>query len=122
MARLAAGRGGDYGRAMKLLSRIIGYALLIAGLAGGPTLAQVSQGYPPEALRQRLEGTTTFRALIDADGRAKECQIVQSSGHEILDTATCTKVIDHGRFEPARDERGRKTRGWYQSTLKWQLD
>ena len=81
--------------------------LLFALMASpGSALAAASDGYPPEALRLGLEGVTNFRAMIGTDGRAKQCEIIASSGHEILDVATCTKVIDHGRFEPARDEKG----------------
>lgn len=89
---------------------------------GTPAVAQPSDGYPPEAYRQRLEGTTNFRALIGTDGRAKQCEVTRSSGHTILDNATCTKVIDHGRFDPARDQKGRKTKGWYDGSISWKLD
>ncbi len=96
--------------------------LTVLAASPGPALAKVSDGYPPEALRMGLEGVTAFRALIGTDGRAKQCEITQSSGHEVLDTATCTKVIDHGRFEPGRDDRGRKTQAWYSGRLTWQID
>lgn len=78
--------------------------------------------YPPEAVKNGWEGIVTFRALIGTDGRAKNCEIIQSSGYAILDDAACRKVIDTARFESARDERGRAIEDYYQSRFVWELD
>jgi TonB family protein len=124
LSRLRAPRARSIFAPMSAIRPNFVHPLLAAALAfvAFSPAAHADDGYPREALEQGLEGVTAFRALIAADGRAKQCEITQSSGHEILDTATCEKVIDHGRFEAARDERGRKTQGWYDGRLNWSID
>ena len=95
-------------------------AALVIGNVGVPAMAQADD-YPPEARRLGLEGRVVFRATIGVDGRAKSCEIVQSSGHDILDDATCVKVIDTARFDPARDANGRAVEEVLQSTFVWEL-
>lgn len=95
-------------------------AALAIGCGGVPALAQADD-YPPEARRLGLEGRVVFRATIGVDGRAKSCEIVQSSGHDILDDATCVKVIDTARFDPARDANGRAVEEDLQSNFVWEL-
>jgi len=63
--------------------------------------------YPREAIVDRIEGDLTTRYYIDARGRMERCAIVVSSGHEVLDAATCRIAIARFRFRPARDASGR---------------
>ena len=96
---------------------------LAAVMAATPALAQrANDDYPAEAQRNGWEGKVVFRALIGTDGRAKTCEVVESSGHVVLDDATCVKVIDTARFEPARDDRGALVQGYYQTGFVWELD
>ena len=95
-------------------------AALVIGNVGVPAMAQADD-YPPEARRLGLEGRVVFRATIGVDGRAKNCEIVQSSGHDILDDATCIKVIDTARFDPARDANGRPVEATFQNAFVWEL-
>lgn len=97
------------------------YFALAASLAT-PAAAQRNADYPAEARRNGWEGKVVFRALIGVDGRAKTCEIVQSSGHAVLDDATCVKVIDTARFEPARDDKGAAVEGYYQTGFSWELE
>ena len=92
-------------------------------MAVTPAIAQrVDDDYPPEARRNGWEGKVVFRALIDVDGRAKSCEIVESSGYPVLDDATCIKVIDSARFEPATDDKGMAVEGYYQTGFTWELE
>ena len=43
--------------------------------------------WPKEAIRKELTGTVTMKFLIDVDGRVLQKEIVESSGHEMLDSA-----------------------------------
>ena len=96
---------------------------LAAVLTATPASAQRAiDDYPAEARRNGWEGKVVFRALIGVDGRAKTCEIVQSSGYAVLDDATCHKVIDSARFEPATDEKGKAVEGYYQTGFTWELE
>jgi protein TonB len=50
-------------------------------------LAQIARykQYPPDALRERIQGTVWVRFLVDRDGRLLRAWIDQSSGQSILD-------------------------------------
>ena len=63
--------------------------------------------YPPEALRNREEGTVRFEVQVRADGRAGACRVTVSSGSSALDDSTCAIMMERGRFTPARDAEGR---------------
>jgi len=56
--------------------------------------------YPLEALRQRFEGTVLLRVHVAANGRVAEVEILDSSGHPILDAAA-VRAIRSWRFAPA---------------------
>ncbi len=98
--------------------------MLALSLMSAPAMAQRDRDseYPAEARRLGLEGRVVFRALIGTDGRAKSCEIVQSSGHMILDDATCVKVIDTARFEAARDANGAAVEAYFQGPFVWELE
>jgi protein TonB len=92
--------------------RMIWAALAIAVLlAAAPALAQqpvtpkivegtqVQPAYPDSARRLGIEGTTTLRALVFADGHVGEVGLVQSAGHPDLDQAAAD-AVRRWRFEP----------------------
>ena len=59
--------------------------------------------YPAEAQRNGEEGTVQARLDIDGSGRVARCTVIRSSGHELLDSATCSILRRRARFEPTRD-------------------
>ncbi|WP_373490623.1 energy transducer TonB [Parasphingorhabdus sp.] len=62
-------------------------------------------------------GNVMVRFTVGTDGRARGCQIRQSSGHPVLDATTCRLIEARFRFEPARDTSGRpvaRPYGWLQ--------
>ncbi len=82
----------------------------------------VSQAdYPASALRNREQGSTTFRVTIGVNGRVTACTIIASSGSSALDSATCGLMQRRLRLEPARDPSGRAVEDHYESTLHWRL-
>lgn len=62
--------------------------------------------YPPEAVRNRWEGTVVADLTISVEGVPTACRIVKSSGHKVLDDATCDLIIRRARFVPAKDSGG----------------
>ncbi len=77
--------------------------------------------YPATALRYKLTGTTAFRLTIDATGKPKRCDIVESSGYDILDNTTCRRLMSYARFLPALDRAGTAVEGTFTSGVRWAL-
>lgn len=79
------------------------------------------ESYPPEARAASQEGRTHFSLDIDAAGRITGCNILESSGSDLLDSTTCSQLILNGRFKPAMDRSGKPMRGTWKSAMRWQL-
>lgn len=80
-----------------------------------------ADAYPAQARAAGQEGRTAFALDIDALGRITQCRVLQSSGSDLLDSATCTQAIINGRFRPARDAAGKPVARAWQSSMRWQL-
>lgn len=79
----------------------------------------VQQNYPPEAARLMLEGSVRVRAIVDPQGWVTECLVIQSSGHDLLDTAACDGMRRFAVFNPALDADGRPTVGTYATIITY---
>lgn len=77
--------------------------------------------YPVEALRNNWQGRVTIRWTIDESGRARDCVIVESSGHAVLDEASCRLVVARARYFPALDRDGRPVPSTDQRRIIWRL-
>jgi len=66
--------------------------------------------YPPEALRNGWQGDVRADLTISPAGRVTTCTIAQSSGHKVLDDATCDRLLQIP-FTPARDDSGKPIEG-----------
>ncbi len=77
--------------------------------------------YPRNALRERREGAVSFRLAVGNDGRVAGCTIIQSSGHQDLDDATCAGLTKRARFTPVRDIYGRVLSTSYESRVNWKV-
>jgi len=79
-----------------------------SGGAGGGSAASPAYGsnpeppYPMAARRLGLEGTVVLRVVVATDGRPASVVVLQSSGHEVLDTSALETVRTRWRFVPAR--------------------
>jgi protein TonB len=62
---------------------------------------QVRPSYPSSARRLGIQGMTTLRIYVTADGRVTEVVIQGSAGHPDLDSAAA-EAVKRWRFEPAR--------------------
>lgn len=77
--------------------------------------------YPSAALREEISGVTRFRAIVGPDGRVSDCEVIQTSGSDILDAATCRLIVRRARFNPALDEGGNPTSGYYTTNVRWMI-
>lgn len=68
--------------------------------------AEIQRGYPAEALRNGEEGIVTMRIEVGADGRVQNCEVTRTSESEALDEAACRGMVEHARYDPARDAQG----------------
>ena len=112
-------------------------ALLLAGTATMPLAAKEPSGalaptpignpgdwltpndYPPAALFHEMAGVTAFRLTVDAQGHPTGCAITASSQFDVLDRATCERLLKNASFTPARDAGGRVAAGEYSSRVRW---
>lgn len=103
-------------------------AFVLAAAMQLPTATAIDPGswfspnnYPPEALKKGIQGSVTFDANVDANGKATACRVTISSGSDMLDQATCNLVLSQGRFIPAAGADGRPVAGHYSNRAVWML-
>lgn len=92
-----------------------------AAPSNSPSSWATSNDYPARALREGLEGVAAFRVIIGTDGKVRSCEITASSGHALLDQATCNNISRRARFKAAKDESGAKVMGSYSSSIRWKI-
>jgi periplasmic protein TonB len=56
--------------------------------------------YPNEALRKNIEGKLKLQVILLADGTIRELNVINSSGHQVLDDAAINIVRRAGHFAP----------------------
>jgi TonB family protein len=88
---------------------------------GNPGTWVTSDDYPMEAMRQEIEGSTSFRLDINGDGIPTNCTTTSSSGSALLDDTACAKVMERARFNPAKDASGRLVGDVYSTRVNWRL-
>jgi protein TonB len=79
-----------------------------------------SNDFPFEALKDEVGGKVEYEVSVDASGNPADCRIQATSGHAVLDQATCSLIIRRARFEPAKDANGRPVPGTYKGKVTWQ--
>jgi protein TonB len=77
---------------------------------------------PRPVWKAQARGNVVARFTVGVDGRARDCQIRQSSGHPALDAITCRLIEARFRFEPARNERDRAVASPYGWEQEWWRD
>ena len=77
--------------------------------------------YPTVALKNLWEGTVGFTVTVGTDGRAKNCVVTQSSGHDVLDQAACGVFVRRARFKPAEDGDGTPLESQYSSKIVYKI-
>jgi protein TonB len=75
--------------------------------------------YSPSDIRSERQGTARFTLGIGIDGKVTSCTILQSTGFDSLDAATCKFVSRRARFEAALDDSGAPIAGSYMGSIRW---
>ncbi len=77
--------------------------------------------YPRAGITRQLEGTARYRLIVGSNGRVDACEITASTGHQVLDAATCRLIERNARFDAAKDETGRTVVGTFTGQVTWQI-
>lgn len=80
-----------------------------------------SEDYPVSALKLRMEGRVVTRSTVSVDGTLRDCAIIESSGHDLLDEVTCKLLLKRARFSPALDRAGQPIESSYVYRVVWGL-
>ena len=75
--------------------------------------------YPPQAIRQRHEGTVTLMILVGVDGSPKDIKVEKSSGYRELDRAAMD-AAKKWRFNPMI-RNGQKVEGYARVPVTFNL-
>ncbi|MFA6115574.1 MAG: energy transducer TonB [Sphingomonas sp.] len=89
--------------------------------AENPGMWFTNDAYPTDAIRAGAEGRVLARLAIDPSGSPTACTILTSSRSTSLDATTCSILMTHATFTPARDRNGAATVGDYTVPVRWVL-
>ncbi len=86
----------------------------------GEALAIEGVDYPPASYLAKEEGKVGYQMAIDAQGKATDCSVTQSSGFARLDDATCSILMARNpEFSPAVSPDGEPIAGTFQGSADW---
>ncbi|WP_158298769.1 energy transducer TonB [Sphingomonas psychrotolerans] len=77
--------------------------------------------YPRKAEALGLQGAARFRLEVDARGCVSDCEIVLSTGFDVLDKATCDLMRKNARFKPATNADGAPIPATFETQFTWAL-
>ena len=97
------------------------YGSQIARPIGNPSIWITQADYPTRAMREKREGTVTFKIIVLADGRPGACSIANSSGHPDLDAVTCMIIMRRARFEQVDDGAQTIINRNYSGRIRWKV-
>ena len=90
-------------------------------LTDSPAAFFGSDAYPADAIRAGEQGRTVALLHVDATGSLAGCDIASSSGSVSLDSTTCSILMRHATFNPARDANGVAVPGDFLLPVRWIL-
>lgn len=88
---------------------------------GNPQNWLSTDDYPSSAMRDGVQGVTSFRLEVGTDGKPTNCTVTGSSGSALLDDTTCRLVMRRAKFQPAKDTEGNPIASGYSSRTRWQI-
>lgn len=97
------------------------FAPVAASPRGNPGGWISTDDYRTSWINRGFEGVAGFTLSLDVSGRVTDCAITRSTGHTVLDTATCDLLKKRARFEPARGTSGEPVAGRFSSTVRWTI-
>ncbi len=78
------------------------------------------EDYPKAAMFSDAAGVTALMLTIGTNGRPTGCQIMDSSGHPVLDVTACTLVRQRARFAPGTLN-GKPVESRWRSRIVWKM-
>lgn len=75
--------------------------------------------YPAMAVRLNQQGTTTIKFTVNTDGSVTDAQVVNSSGHDALDSAAI-RCASAWRYKPALQD-GQPVPAPWTTDVRWKL-
>ncbi|MDF7774344.1 energy transducer TonB [Sphingomonas sp. AOB5] len=88
-------------------------------LRGTQDALMTEDDYPVAARRAEIGGRVRVRLTVGVYGFVRDCTVIDSSDHKVLDDATCAIYRRRARFDPAKDAAGRLTLGTMELTKLW---
>lgn len=73
-----------------------------ASISHGKLLSKPEPPYPPAAKSRGLSGKVKVKIWVSADAEVEKVEVVESSGHDILDEAAVETVQNQWRFSAAK--------------------
>ena len=98
-------------------------ALAATAAVAGPSEQEANAAfvaYPKESLENGEQGIVHYKVKIDSAGRAKKCEVTESSGYRRLDLATCQMLMDNARFTPNMNG-GKTVRSTFEGRVHWRI-
>ena len=92
-----------------------------SGIKEAGAMSLPLSAYPAKARKKGQEGEVGYRVDVNAEGELRSCEIIKSSGHSVLDQATCELMIQHVKFTPDVNAQGRSLESIIQGTIVWKL-
>jgi len=80
------------------------------------------EDYPAEAARLGQEGAVALDVMADEKGKPVSCKVTKSSGHKLLDDATCPLIMARQHYEPSKDAKGRPQKLRVRQRIEWRLE
>lgn len=77
--------------------------------------------YPHDAVTKGEQGYVGALFWVETDGRARNCEIIESSHRKLLDDRTCEVIQTRARFEPALDSQGKTIRSPLYQRIRWEM-
>lgn len=88
---------------------------------GKPGTWITTNDYPRSAVNAGQTGTTQLAIQVGADGKPVACNILVSSGTEILDKTACNLVMVRANFSPALNQGGKPVPGIWLRSIRWTM-
>ncbi|QZD87104.1 energy transducer TonB [Qipengyuania psychrotolerans] len=83
--------------------------------------AKVAAVYPKEALREGFQGLVAMRVVVDEQGKPRFCHVADELIAQTLREAACEAMLEHARFEPAKDREGSPVVGLYFQNVRYKF-
>lgn len=87
-----------------------------------PVVAQnIQRNYPSSALASGKQAMIAARVLVDAEGKASDCAIIDLTEAEKFGGGVCRQLTSTARFDPAVDANGAPMPSYYVARIRYVL-